>query len=409
MDHELRPVAGDEVPTFVRAVSAGFGNVPSDEEVDAWARLLEADRTLAAFDGPSIVGTAGAYSFELTLPGGTTAPAAGVTAVTVQPTHRRRGILRAMMARQLDDVAERGEPLAILTASESVIYGRFGYGLASYTAQYELATEGADLASPPPDGGRFRLVERDEAQKTLPGIYENARRRRPGFVTRTATWWELHLADPPWNRNGRSAFFHAVHESEVGEPDGYVTYRRKPRWDGGLPAGELWVNDMAAVDDEVEAVLWRFCLDVDLVAVVRAFDAPVDHPIRHRLADPRRLRTTRLHDFLWARIVDVPAALAARRYGTDDRLLVEVADAFRPQTSGTYAVEGGPAGAVCERAGGEADLALGIAELGAVYLGGERPSVLARAGRVVERTPGALRRADAFFASEPAPFCSTHF
>jgi len=251
-------------------------------------------------------------------------------------------------------------------------------------------------------------VDGEESQKVLPGIYEAARLAQPGCITRSAAWWELHLKDLPRWRHGASGFFHAVHESDSGEPDGYVTFRRKGDWAGGLPNGEVRIQEMTSTDEDVEAALWQFCLDVDLVRTVRINDAPVDAAIRHRLADPRRLQVRRLHDFLWVRPLDVPATLAARRYFTEDRLAIEVSDAFRPATAGTYTVEGGPEGAVCT-AGGDADLVMDIADLGAIYLGGERPSVLARAGRVQERTSGALRRADAFFAAERAPFCATHF
>ena len=408
MDFEMRAVNEDEVKSYIRAVEAGFGGTPTDEEAETWEVTFERERSIAVFDGSTIVGTAGAYTFDMTLPGGTTVPAAGVTAVTVAPTHRRRGILRSMMQHQLDDVAERGEPVAILTASESVIYGRFGYGLASYTAEYQVACEGTELRRPPAVDGRIRFVDPEEGQKVLPAIYEAARLSQPGCLTRTAAWWELHLKDLPRWRNGGSGFFHAVHESDAGEPDGYVTYRRKGEWSGGLPSGEVWIQEMTATDEEVAAALWRFCLDVDLVRTVKAFDFPVDAAIRHRLADPRRLQVRRLHDFLWVRPIDVPAALEARRYATEDRIAIEVTDAVRPATAGTYTVEGGTAGASCSR-GGEADLVMDVADLGAIYLGGERASVLARAGRVQERTPGALRRADAFFAAGRAPFCATHF
>jgi predicted acetyltransferase len=142
---------------------------------------------------------------------------------------------------------------------------------------------------------------------------------------------------------------------------------------------------------------------------VRLQDRPVDEPARWRLADPRRLRTTHIGDQLWVRLLDLPAALRARRYAADGELVLEVTDALRPRNQGRWRLQGGPDGAACEPTGAEPDLALDVATLGAAYLGGPRLSVLARAGRVAELTPGALGRGDQMLVSEPSPLCTTHF
>ena len=409
MTLEIRPCTDDELPAWVATFRAAFGGQPGGGDAESWRPTWERERSLAAFDDGAMVGTAGAFSFDLTLPGLTSTPVAGVTAVGVLPTHRRQGILTRLMARQLADVAERGEALAILLASESIIYGRFGYGLASFIAAYALAVERAALATPPTAGGRVRLVDKDEAAKVLPTIYDAARRRQPGAVTRNQSWWDTHFTDRPDWRGGASARFMAVHESPTGEADGYVSYRIKSGWGDTGPDSELRIEDLCAVDDGIEAVLWRYCSEVDLVRTVKAFNRPVDEPFRMRLADPRQLRSTRVGDFLWARILDVPAALGARRYPVADRLVLEVADRFRPDTSGRYAVEGGPDHAACTRTDDQPDLALSIADLGALYLGGVRATTLAGAGRVEERTPGALARANLFFGSDRAPYCATGF
>jgi predicted acetyltransferase len=203
--------------------------------------------------------------------------------------------------------------------------------------------------------------------------------------------------------------FYVVHESPVGELDGAAVYRIREEWHDGFSANVLRVRDVMAMNAEVYAALWHYLLNVDLVGTVRAADRPLDEPLRWLLVEPRRLRVTSLGDELWARVLDVPAALGARRYGVSDTLVLEVRDAFRPQQEGRYALDGGLEGAMCRRTDAPADLVLDVADLGATYLGGVSFSALARAGRVEEATSGAIRRADALFAAEQAPYCGTHF
>lgn len=410
MDLELRPILDEEYPAYSRNLEGVFGHVSTDQTVEEWRLLFEPDRSLAVFDAGEVVATAGAFSFDLTLPGGTTTPTAAVTAVGVRSTHRRRGLLTAMMRRQLDDVADRGESVAILTASEGVIYGRFGYGLACSNGFWQLSTAGTVLRHPPRADGRLAVVDAATAAKTIPGVSEQARFRHSGALRRTPGWWERWFLDrEPW-RDGASARFYVLHTAAAGEVDGFAAYRIKHEpWRHGLAANTLVVDELDATDDEVEAALWQYLIDVDLVATVKAVGRPVDEPLRWRLADPRRLSVTDVIDHLWVRVLDVPRALEARRYATEDRIVLEVSDDFRPETAGRYLVEGGPDGARCRRTDDPADLAMSVVDLGALYLGGASPTVLARAGRIVERTPGALRRADVFFPSAPAPWCSTEF
>ena len=409
MDVELRPATDDEFPAYARVVSGAFGGSLTDDEVADWRAVSELDRSLAVFDRDQIVATAGIFSMELTLPGRTTAPVGGVTAVTVRPTHRRRGLLTMMMDRQLDDIAARGEPLAILTASESLIYGRFGYGLAASISNWTLETDHAALLRAPAAGGSLRMVEAVEAPRVVPPIYDRVRLRHPGAVSKPRHWEQVSFKDRESDRGGASARFHVVHDPDGGGgPDGYAAYRLRRDWPEGLAGFELVVEDLLAVDDEVEAALWRFVLDVDLVRTVSAKGRPVDEPLRWRLVDPRRL-VGRLNDHLWLRVVDVAAALGARRYASDGKLVLELTDPFRPANDGRWVVEGGPDGAVAGRTSADADLALSVADLGALYLGGVSATTLARAGRVEERRGGALGRADSFLASQPAPWCYTEF
>jgi predicted acetyltransferase len=332
---------------------------------------------------------------------------AGVTAVGVRSTHRRKGVLTSMMRAQLDDVRERGEPIAGLYASESIIYGRFGYGLASLQVGIEIETAHSAFRDPLPDG-RLDIVDKEAAAKVLPGIHDRARRQQPGDINRVPAWWDNFFKDKEKEREGASARFYVVHESEPGEADGYVAYRIKGDWPSGLPGATLRIQDWAATSEAAYVNLWRQLLDVDLVAKVAAWKRPVDEPLRWLLADPRRLQTKALTDELWLRPVDVAACLAARGYPTEGRLVLEVVDTFL-DTSSRVALDAGPTGATCTATDASADLTLGVAELGAIYLGGTLASNLARAARIDEHAPGALRRADVLFSSDRAPYCRTMF
>jgi predicted acetyltransferase len=405
MDIALRPVTEVELLDFRHAVGIAFGNTGDDDF--AWNSALEVDRTIAAIDGTAIVGTAAALSFELTVPGHALVPTAGVTMVGVHPTHRRRGLLVRMMEDQLADVIERAEPLAVLTASESAIYGRFGYGLATFSSFWTLRTEGTTLARPSTAGGQFRLLDPSTALTVVPPLYDAARKRHVGEVTRSPEWFEHTFGDRPDGKPRRS--FTLVHEAADGHADGFARYRIKDDWPGGIAANLLEVHDLYALDDDVEAALWQFLLDVDLVANVKGFSRPFDEPLRWRLADPRRLQIHQVTDHLWVRVVDPAAALAARTYSSDDRIVIELTDPFLPQNEGRWSIAGAHDGAEVTRTDAEPDLALSAPELGGLYLGGVSASTLERANRIVELVPGAIERADRFFTITPLPWCRTDF
>jgi predicted acetyltransferase len=407
--YEIRALEDDEFHQLPAVFGTAFGFQPSEQDIANWRSVTEMDRTLAAFDGDEVVGTAGAHSFELTMPGGQQVAAAGVTAVSVRTTHKRRRILTSMMRHQLTDVANRGEPVAILLASESIIYGRFGYGLATLHHSLEIDPHHGDFAAPVNDEGRFRQLDKDAAAKVLPGLFDASRKRNPGDVDRSPAWWDVFFTDPEHERQGASGLFFVVHESKKGKADGSIAYRVKNDWRNGLPANEIRVVDLVADDPTVYAASWRYLLDIDLAGKVFASGRPVDEPVRWLLADPRRLRTTHAADFLWARIVDVPAALAGRRYSVEGTLVMEVVDDFLGFGTGRFALTGGPGGATCAPSKKKSDLELTIADLGAIYLGGHAPSTLARVGRIAEKTKGALARADAMFVTHPTPFCRTGF
>jgi predicted acetyltransferase len=408
MDLTMRPVTADEFAAFSRAIDLAFGEHVTEDQTENWRRLQPLDRTLAVFDGSRIVANSAAFSLELTVPGPRRLPAAGVTAVGVAATHRRKGLLTRMMTRLLDDAAERGEPLAILGASEGGIYGRFGFGVATWFQELEILRSAAVWREAPADTGRLVLLDEGEAGKLLPPFYDRMRRITPGAVGRSEAWWKMLLDDAEWLRRGEGKRFDVIHERHRGEVDGYITYRVKHGRRDDLRDNVLSIVELNAADDEVRLALWRYALSVDLITRVRAY-APIDEPMGWRLADRRALRTRTVRDMLWCRVLDVPVALGTRTYGVADRLVLRVEDGFRPASGGTFELEGGPEGAECRPTTAEPDLVLGSSQLGSAYLGGTRLASLARAGLVAEVTEGAVARADRMFTVDPAPWCDTDF
>lgn len=401
---DIRSISVDEIEPFYGTFSRAMGfPPPSEQEVERSKRTMKLERSVAAFDRGQIAGTAYSHVFELTLPGGATIPAAGVTAVSVATTHRRQGVLTAIMRRQLAEAKERGEPVAILIASESVIYGRFGYGMSESLIDVEIDTREGAFGQPVGRSGRVSFVDGAEADKVFPGVYDRWRRAQPGAIDRPDHFWDS------WRHQRKPEELLVVWEDDDGNVGGYARYSLKMKWEAGLPSYRLDVQELTATSVEASAALWRYLLSVDLVRIVAAGARPVDEPLRFMLANPRVMRVTRLGDFLWSRILDVPACLGSRRYAADADLVLEVADELFPEKGGRYALAAGSDAATCERTDRPADIALPVSELGKVFLGGTSPSALARVGRVVERTEGALRRADAAFASEPKPWGNTWF
>jgi predicted acetyltransferase len=404
-DLAFRPIVPDELPAFLRADEYGFSSRHDDFESHIEWGTAELDRTIAAFEGDEIVGTGRNYSLELTLPGGNALPAGGVSWISVRPTHRRRGILTAMMTALLDESVERGESVSMLTASEGGIYGRFGYGVASRVLSIRLARHAARFTDPV-TAGRVRLVEPEESAKIAPELYERVRASRPGAVSRPDYWWAGEWVPKEIVKQR----FDAVYERD-GRVDGYVIYNIGGTWSDGFSEKTLQVHDFVAATPEAEAALWQFVAGVDLITEITHWNLPPDCELPWLLADARQVRTTSLRDWLWARPLDVPVFLAARRYASEDALVLEVADPLRPDgaAAGRFRVAGAGDGAECARTDADPDLVLDVGELGAISIGGIEASVLGRAGRIEEGTPGALRRADRFFAAERAPFSFTWF
>lgn len=405
MDLELRTITPGDVDAYTLTDSYAFGYRAEDGELhEPWV-TAEMDRAFAAFDGDEIAGSGRNYSLELTMPGAAPIAAGGVSWIAVRPTHRRRGILTRVMTALLDDSAERGEVVSLLTASEATIYGRFGFGVGSRHRSVVVDTRDARFRSPAPPG-RLRMVEADESRRLAPELFERVRRVQPGAVSRPEPWWEGEWA-PPRDVKPR---FDVVYEVD-GRVEGLAVYSSRESWLHGAPDSAAKVRDLLATTPDAEAALWRFFCELDLVTTVEAEQVPVDTVLPWLLTDSRRVRTTLVGDWGWVRPLDVAVYLTARRYATREHLVLEVHDPFRPEgaAAGCFALEVGPDGAECTRTTAEPDLVLGVDDLGAISLGDVRPSLLARAGRVQARTDAALAAADRTFSTERAPFLLTWF
>ncbi len=416
MDWKPRLIEDDELDGVIDLLAIAFGagpTAPADMRTAAGV-VVEPDRMFVVEDEGRFVGTAAALTFNAALPGGSVGMA-GVTAVSVLPTHRRRGLLRTLIEAVHDQAVELGEPLSGLTASEGGIYRRFGYGVASRrhsirvdaprTAEMPVPAAAAGGAAA---GGRMRIVSKEEAETLLPEVWDRHWRQVPGEFDRTPGFWAEAALENDHVKAGASERFVAVHEDGNGRADGFVTYRIAQHWNAGGADHEARVQMLAAASDAVEAELLRYMFALDLVRTVIWEAAPVDLTLRWRLADPRAVTVVEECDHLWLRPLDVARCLAARRYATDGELVLRVVDECRP-SGGTFLLSGGPDGADCVPTTRDPDLAVAVAELGSVLAGGATWRTLHRAGRVHEQAAGAVDRADALFRPERAAWCATEF
>jgi predicted acetyltransferase len=394
---ELRPATAEEFDDLGRAVMSAFHRELTEEDIRHYQRVDEPERSLAWFDDGRIVAAALIYTRNVTVPGAVV-PCAAVTGVGVVPTHRRRGLLTAMMRRQLEEVHTRGEAVAALWASEGAIYGRYGFGIAARIGRLTARRPLTRLAVPPPPGDPLRAGPAADHVEHMRAAYEGVRGERPGMLDRPGPWWDIRLYDPESQRRGAQPL------QAVVVPNGYALYAVRGDRDDDGPAGEVVIRELVAAKPAARAALWAFLLDQDLTRTITWTLAPPDEPLWLMVTDPDAVRVV-LESSLWVRLVDVADALAARSYASDPDVVIEVADAFCPWNAGRYRVAGGG----CERTEAEPDLALDAAVLGAAYLGGTTLRELAGAGRVAELRPGALERASAAFAGAVAPWCAEIF
>ncbi len=402
-----RPITKDEIERFREQVERGFGDDLAEEDRDSeqFLALLPLDLTVAAYDGDEMVGTLAAFEFDVTVPGGAAVAMTGTTVVTVQPTHRRQGVLSAMMQDHLDAVARRGDALVGLWASETGIYGRFGFGHATSRDEVEAPTLAVTIGTVLE--GTVRLIDPDSVVEVFPPIYDAARRRRSGMLSRSQDWWAHSVVrDPPHRRDGMSAKRFAVYQAD-GSTEGYVIYVQKSDWSGEVPLGQVRVIEAISTTDRAHSGLWQYVASIDLFPRIRWWNLPVDDPLWWKLAEPRRLVRKR-GDALWVRIMDVAAALEARSYETDGSIRIAVDDPFRPDISGVYEVVVSDGVGKCVAVDGNADVSLGVDALGALYLGGSNAVSMAAAGKI----DGAADRVSLLhklFRTDVAPWCEEVF
>ncbi|MDI6102059.1 GNAT family N-acetyltransferase [Actinoplanes sp. NEAU-A12] len=382
---ELRPSTPDDFPAICRLLGTVFHEDIAGELKELEAGVFEVDRSLVTDDAGLVVGHIQAFTRELTVPGAVI-PAAHVSGVGVLPTHRRRGLLNRMMHRQLREIAAAGrEPVAVLWASETSIYPRYGYGAAASRLFFNIMNREVRLPAPPQEpSGRLRMAEPDSLLADMTKVYEQMRPDRIGWSSRDDRWWRFVLGDPESHRDGATKRYAVVHEGPGG-PTGYALWRIKDGWNNHGPNAEVQVREVAATDPETYLTLWRFLLGIDLSRSVTMRLGSVEEPLLHLVDEPRRLGPSFV-DGLWVRLIDVPAALAARRYATAVDVVIEVTDPILTQNSGRWRLTGGPEGATCTATTDPADLACSVTDLGAAYLGGTSLAALAAAGRVRQLT-----------------------
>jgi predicted acetyltransferase len=399
---EVRPCRDrDEFSRALYGIFQYFGPTPPDDVIDRWIGLVGAERMHAAFEDGEIVGGAGVFTFDLSVPGGSL-PCAGVTVVGVYPTHRRRGVLRGMMDAQLADIHERGEPIAALWASEETIYGRFGYGIASWCGDVAIPRDRSAFGRPFERRGQVRAVTVDEAVELFPPVWEALRAQRTGVFARTETWWRERIVRTSDEEEATPRRLVALEIDD--EVQAYAVYKTTAAFEGFVSNAKLDVVEAVGANPQATAEIWRYLLDVDWMATINAALIPPDHPLFLLLASPRYARFKR-HDALWVRLVDIGAALSGRAYAGEGSVVFEVADATCPWNEGRWKLEGWTA----SRTDDPADLALDVDALGSAYLGAVSFAQLREAMRVEELAEGAIGRADALFEWRPLPWCPEIF
>jgi predicted acetyltransferase len=414
----LRPIDLDsaEVHAWMRAVSRGLkdpGGVPQ-ERVELRRPVYRTQRVSAAFDGDDVVGTFRSWDLDLTVPGGAAVRADAISSVSVQPTHRRRGILTRMMTGDLAAAADRGVGVAILIASEGGIYGRFGFGPSTETSTWTLDLRTARF----PDGvggdadGRCRIVEADQLRPLGPQVYR--RSRTAGAINRTDQWWDLATGVVPWPGEDPKHRYAVMHHDPDGVPDGLLLYRVEESWLDRVPANTVHVNELVTATPQAYRGLWRYLAELDLVTMVRAEERPIDEALPWLLIDQRAARQATRCDFEWTRLLDPAAALSARRYETPGEVTFEVVDE-QGWAAGRYRLEVDAGGSGrCTRTSAPAQITLTVQALSALWLGGgglggAGLDAAVLAGQAVEHRDGGTRLLGAILRTARAPWTSTWF
>lgn len=408
---QVRTITADELGPFINVVRTAFTERPAtDEQVEVLRAHVDLDRCHAAFDPEGrLCGAARAFGTSLTVPGGATVPTGAVTTVGVLPTHIRRGHLTRLMHTQLADIADRGEPLAALIAAEYPIYGRYGYGPATEAAALQLDSTTTRWRDAP--SGSIEIVEPETWAKLVDELYERVRLATPGHIA-WATWrWRSAAGvDPsPWDDDGtRGAATRVVWRDDAGDVHGAASYTVEGHWEHNRPAGKLTADHLVASSGLAEIELLRYLTSVDWATQVSVWLRPVDDIAPLALVDGRAARIADRFDHMWVRVLDVPAALAARGYAGEGSLVVEVEDPLGYAT-GRFRLDAADGDARCLPTTDDPDVAVTASALGAAYLGGQTWARLAAAGWVDERSAGAVARADRLFSTARAPWCAMTF
>lgn len=401
---------------MIEVTSWAFSGDPKPEDLEQLADVIPFSRATAvevddAREGAALAlaGVSAAYTFAMRVPGGAAVPVAGLTWVGVHPGHRRRGLLRAMIAEHLAQARARGEVASALWAAEAAIYQRFGYGLAARHVDVRVPRGATLRPVPGSEALRVRLERLDlERHGTAVAAIQGSLPRPGSMGIDHAETLRSRFGDPPEPGHQEKLRIVLVEESD-GTPVAYAMFRRTGTWEDGIPAGVVHAREMGALTPAAAHRLWSVLLDLDLMSTVEADPLAWDDPVLWMLEDVRGARL-RSKDNLWLRLVDVPAALAARTYLADVDAVIEVDDALVPENAGRWRLKvRDGVGSVAPAPGAEPDVALGIQELGAAYLGGVSLTSLAAAGLVEERRAGALARLSAALGSDVAPVCNLHF
>ncbi|MEU4213464.1 GNAT family N-acetyltransferase [Streptomyces sp. NPDC026206] len=414
MSLEVRTIGDSDLPDWIRAMHTGFLRPPSvtKEEIEVRRAGTDLERAQGAFHAGRCVGTFRSFAQRITVPGGASVTADGISNVTVSPTHRRRGLLSRMMERDLRAARERGDAAATLVASEWPIYGRYGFGPAAWVTEWEVEVARAGLDkryAGPADGGRVDLVDAAAVLRHGPGLHERLRATRHGVIDRSERWWRLATGDIPVPGNTSwTEPYYALYRSPGGTVDGLLTYTADEVWDGMRPLNTAAVHGLIAVSPEAERALWYFLLSVDWVTKVTSCYLAPDDLLPHLLPDPRAAKVILQSDFLWFRPLDVPALLEARTYACPGSLVLDVGDPWG-LAGGRFLLEADPQGASCTPTKRPAELSLGVGGLGSLYLGDESAVRLAALGRIGEERAGAVRRAELMLRTARRPWCPDLF
>ena len=394
---DMRPVTADEFETWLSAESRAHGNRLADDPEELRPHF-DLDRTVAVFEKGQIVGGSHSRRVEMTVPGASTI-ISGVCNVSVQPTHTRRGVMTQMMKHQLNDFHDRGEPVSALFSTESIIYGRFGYGIGSMYERWSIERSHTTFSQLKESSGQIRFVDPSDITKDLPEVYRRSTKNRPAMFQREPHHWLRDSQSPEHTLGGPGGLFYISYEEDK-QVKGYAAYR--------TTGATVVINELMAETKEASRALWRFCFDVDRTSTIEALKRPLDDPLPWILADPRRLERSN-RDGVWVRLVDVPVALELRRYLQEDRLVLQIKDEVCPWNQAVFELQGSSQGATCKPTGSSPDLSLNVRQLASAYTGAVSFSTLASAGFVEEITSGALLRADCMFGSQYQPWSPHNF